>query len=119
MRKLAVGYYREGWPCGQCIIKAADVKYHLGLDGELLKAVSAAGNGFGYGGLCAAAAAVILLFGLIFDENTAKSLRIAFLESFREKYCSFNCCAIAGDCESIVADAADIADRLISAQLGY
>ncbi len=113
MRRLAEKYYREGCPCGQCIIKAADVKYHLGLKGELLKSVSAAGNGFGYGGLCAASASAILLFGLMFDGDTAKSLRIAFLERFRGIYRSLNCCSISGDCEKIVADAADIADRLI------
>ena len=51
MKDLAYRYYFDGWGCGQCIIKAADTKYALGLNGELIKAVSAAGNGFGYSGL--------------------------------------------------------------------
>lgn len=119
MRTLAYKYYCEGWGCGQSIIKAADTKYSIDLKGELLKAVSAAGNGFGYGGLCAAPAAAILLFGYIFDENTAKRLRIMFLNEFSMKYDSFNCCSLAGSCgcENVIMDAADIADRLISAEM--
>ena len=45
MKELAYRYYCEGWGCGQCIIKAADEKFSLGLKGELLMAASAAGNG--------------------------------------------------------------------------
>ncbi|MCD8037003.1 MAG: C-GCAxxG-C-C family protein [Clostridiales bacterium] len=117
MRELAVEYYREGFPCGSCIIKAADEKYCLGLSGELSKAVSAASGGFGYGGLCAAAVSAILLFGYMFEEDTAKVLRIEFLDEFRKKYPSFNCCVIAGDCEKVVADAAEIADKIITSVL--
>lgn len=117
MKELALKYYNDGFGCGQCIIKAADEKYSLGLTDELVKSLSAAGNGFGYGGLCAAAAAVILLFGYMFEENKAKRLRLSFLEEFRRKYCSFNCCSIAGDCEKLIAFAAGTADRLISKEL--
>ena len=119
MKDLAYRYYFDGWGCGQCIIKAADTKYALGLNGELIKAVSAAGNGFGYSGLCAAPAAVILLFGYMLDENTAKRLRIMFLNEFNMKYGSFNCCALqrTEGCENIIMYAADTADRMISAEL--
>ena len=49
MKELALKYYNDGFGCGQCIIKAADEKYSLGLTDELVKSLSAAGNGFGYG----------------------------------------------------------------------
>ena len=119
MKELAYRYYCEGWGCGQCIIKAADEKFSLGLKGELLKAASAAGNGFGYGGLCAVPAAVVLIFGYMFDESTFKRMRLQFLDEFSRKYGSFNCCQLAGNCgcASLIADAADMAERLISAEL--
>ncbi|GFI62225.1 hypothetical protein IMSAG049_01401 [Clostridiales bacterium] len=119
MEELSYKYYCEGWGCGQSIIKAADEKYSLGLSGELLKSASAAGNGFGYGGLCAAVAASILLFGALFDENTAKSMRILFLDEFSKKYGSLNCCAIACGCGcgDIVKEAARIVESLIGPRL--
>ena len=85
MKELAYRYYCEGWGCGQSIIKAADEKFSLGLKGELLKAASAAGNGFGYGGLCAVPAAVVLIFGYMFDESTFKRLRLQFLDEFNRE----------------------------------
>ena len=60
MKELAIRYCKEGYGCGGCIIKAADTKYSLNMNGELIKAMSAASGGFGYGGLCAAVAAAVL-----------------------------------------------------------
>lgn len=113
MKELAVKFCREGYGCGGCIIKAADIKYSLNMNGELIKAMSAASGGFGYGGLCAAAAAVILLFGFMFDENTSKRLRIEFMQMFKQKYGTFNCCSMSENCESVISYSADMADRLI------
>ena len=117
MKELALRYYCEGYGCGQSIIKAADTKYSLGLGKDMIRAISAAQNGFGYGGLCAAAAAPIFIFYVMFDEDTAKRLRLEFLESFKMNFRSFNCCAISGDCETIISCAAEIADKLIEGEL--
>jgi len=119
MQKLAYKYYCEGYGCGQCIIKAADEKYNLNLCSDLVRATGALGSGCGYGGLCTVLTAVIMIFGIMFDEITAKSLRIKFLEDFNGKYNSFNCCCLSArfDCGDIIKNAADIADRLIAAEL--
>ncbi len=119
MKRLAYKYYCEGYGCGQCIIKAADEKYSLNLNTDLIRATGALGSGCGYGGLCTVLMAVIMIFGIMFDEITAKSLRIAFLEDFSGKYSSFNCCSLSAkfNCGDIIKFAADIADRLIAAEL--
>jgi len=119
MKKLAYKYYCEGYGCGQCIIKAADEKYSLNLNSDLFKAASALGSGCGYGGLCTVLMSAIMIFGIMFDEITAKSLRITFLEEFSGKFGGFNCCSLSAkfNCGDIIKYAADIADRLIAAEL--
>lgn len=119
MKRLAYKYHCEGYGCGQCIIKAADEKYGLNLSPDVVKAAGALGSGCGYGGLCTAITASIMIFGIMFDETRAKSLRINFLEEFNCKYGNFNCCSLSArfNCCNIIEDAADIADRLIAAEL--
>lgn len=117
MKELAIRYCKEGYGCGGCIIKAADTKYSLNMNGELIKAMSAASGGFGYGGLCAAVAAAVLLFGFMFDEDTSKRLRTEFMQKFKQRYRTFNCCSMTENCESIISYAADLADCLISREL--
>ena len=117
MKDLAIKYCREGYGCGGCIIKAADTKYSLNMSGELIRAMSAASGGFGYGGLCAAAAAAVLLFGFMFDEDTAKRLRIEFMQMFKQRCGTFNCCSMGENCEAVIAFAADTADGLIKREL--
>lgn len=117
MKELALRYCREGYGCGGCIIKAADTKYSLNMSGEIIKAMSAASGGFGYGGLCAAAAAVVLLFGYMFDEDRSKRLRIEFMQMFRQRFGTFNCCSMGENCECIISYAAEMADSLIRRKL--
>ena len=113
MKERALSLYRNGSSCGQCIILAANEKYSLGIGDDVFRAMTMTQNGFGYGGMCAAAASAVMLFGIMFDENTAKAMRIEFLEDFKKKCRSFNCCVISGDCESIIAVAAQTAENII------
>ena len=113
MKERAIQLYRNGSSCGQCIIHAANEKYSLGLSDDVFRAMTMTQNGFGYGGMCAAAASAVMLFGIMFDENRAKVMRLEFLETFKEKCRSFNCCVIAGDCESIIAVAVQTAENII------
>ena len=104
-----------GYGCGQCIIKAADRKYKIGISSDFISAAAALSNGCGYGGQCTVITAVIIIFGIMFDEMTMKRLRIKFLDEFRSRYNDFNCCRLSAgnNCVSIIASAAEIADRLI------
>ena len=52
MKRLALMYYEMGYGCGQCIIKAADRKYKIGISSDFISAAAALGNGCGYGGQC-------------------------------------------------------------------
>ena len=102
MKNLALMYR------GNCIIKAADTKYSLGLSKELIRGVSAASGGFGCGGLCAACAAVVILFSAIFDEEMAKRLRIEFMQEFSYTFGTLNCCSI-----NVISFCAETADEMI------
>lgn len=115
MKRLALMYYEMGYGCGQCIIKAADRKYKIGISSDFISAAAALGNGCGYGGQCTVITAVIIIFGIMFDEMTMKRLRIKFLDEFRSRYNDFNCCRLSAgnNCVSIIASAAEIADGLI------
>ena len=87
------------------------------MDGDLFKAMWGATEGFGYGVRCAVAAAAVLLFGFMFDEDTSKRLRIEFMQKLKQRYRTFNCCSMTENCESIISYAADLADCLISREL--
>ena len=64
-------------------------------------------------------AAVILIFGFMFDETTVKRCRILFVDRFQQKYGSLNCCSLSScyNCDDIIATAADIADKIIYDEL--
>ena len=113
MKERAIWLYRNGSSCGQCIIQAANEKYNLGISDDVFGAMTMTQNGFGYGGMCAAAASAVMLFGIMFNENTAKVMRLEFLERFKKECKSFNCCVIAGNCEAIIAVAAHTAEEII------
>ena len=113
MKDLALMYRMNGYDCGNCIIKAADTKYSLGLSKELIRGVSAASGGFGCGGLCAACAAVVILFSAIFDEEMAKRLRIEFMQEFSYTFGTLNCCSINVSCEDVISFCAGTADEMI------
>lgn len=117
MKNRAIKYYRDGCPCGQCLILAARDKYELDINDDLLKAMLMVSNGFGYGGMCAAAASAVMIFSIMFDEDTAKEMRLEFLERFKKNYRSFNCCVLSDDCENIIGGAAKIADDVILSRL--
>ena len=114
MRKLAIEYYRNGYNCSQCILKAASVKFNFSLSKYCLKMCSPVSNGFGIKSTCSVLIAAIMVLGVMFNETCAKRLRIRFLNDFATKHGSLNCAHLKKDrCEEIISSAADILEKII------
>lgn len=123
MKELAIAYYKNGYNCSQCILKAAATKFNFALPKQCLNMCRAINNGFGIKSTCSVLVASIMTLGLIFNKQTAKRLRIKFLNEFNSKYKSLNCAhlKIENDdeykCERIVGDAAQILEKIILSEM--
>lgn len=119
MKDKVLNYYYQGYNCSQCILKAAEQKYKLPISKQSLNLCTGVSNGFGIGGFCSVITAGIMIFGLLFDEETVKRLRLKLLDTFQEKYSSLNCLELRkknGEyfCKNFIPEAADIIDKIIT-----
>ena len=117
MKEKALYYYDQGiYNCSQSIILAAKDKYNIRLDDELLNGLGNINNGFGIGCMCGVVICAVIIFGMIFEETKARAMRLTFLNLFKSKYKSFNCCQISLQvvgCSKIISDVCDIIDNII------
>ena len=121
MQDLAILFYKNGFNCSQCILKAAEKKFNISLSKETIRMCSAINNGFGVESICSVLVSCIMVLGLIFDAQTAKALRIKFLNEFNLKYGSLNCPRLKAlnnknkntNCEEIISGAASILEKII------
>ena len=117
MRNLAVKFFREGFNCSQSVLKAAEIIYNIKVSEQSFNMCKGLGSGFGAGNLCCALVGGIMVFGLMFDENTTKSMRIRLLDLFQQKYGSTQCAVLLkqmkNDCERVVADIAEMTQQII------
>lgn len=119
MKNLALTYYQRGSGCTQSILLAAEKKYNLRIDSKTLDMAGALNTGIGIGGMCSVLIAAVMVLGAMFDEETAKRLRITFLNEFHKKYGGINCSMLlskrraTGKCSALVYDAAEILETLI------
>ena len=122
MKQLAIMYYHQGYNCSQCILMAAQQTYQLSIPSSLLDACSAVNSGFGMGSFCSVLTACIMVLGMLFSADTAKRLRMLFLNQFYQKRHSLNCGQLSpkvqGNCEPIIADACDILEQIIKKEQG-
>lgn len=118
--KLALKYYKEGYNCSQCIIKACDDFYKLNLDSRTYDILSCVSNGFGIGSICSVFAAAVMAFGLMFDERKAKALRIAFLTEANKKFGAADCprvhsyMAKNGGCGKVIEETGEIIEKIVT-----
>lgn len=120
MKEKTLSYYRQGYNCSQCILKAAEQIYRIPISKSSMDMCSGVTGGFGIGGMCSVLIAGIMVFGLLFDKDTVKSMRVRLLDEFNEKYGDLNCCCLrkhrkAGHmCEEIVGDIAQMVEKIIA-----
>ena len=119
MKTKALHYYNQGYNCSQCVLKALEDKYKVNIPKQSYAMCSAVSNGFGVGGMCSVLIAGIMAFGVLFDEQTAKRLRIKLLSRFQETHKSNSCESLKMErrsgrkCEVLVADIAELIDEII------
>jgi C_GCAxxG_C_C family probable redox protein len=117
MRKLAAEFFREGFNCSQCILKAAEITYDIKIPKQSLNMCKGVGSGFGTGNFCCALVGGIMVFGIMFDEIITKRLRICLIDLFLQKYGSTQCSILIkrmnDDCEQLVADVAEMTQEII------
>ncbi len=119
MKKYAMHFYKDGYNCSACILKAAEKKYNLTISRQCYNMCNGVNTGFGIGGMCSVLIACVMIFGLLFDQATVKRLRIKLLADFSEKYGSMNCDVLkkrrgSGEqCEELIGAIAEMAEKLI------
>jgi hypothetical protein len=79
--------------------------------------------GFGIGGVCSVLIAGVMAFGMFFDSDTVKRLRLRLFDEFTSLYPNINCSALIkirgaeGKCEKLIGDIAGIIERLIESEI--
>lgn len=120
MKEKTLFYYRQGYNCSQCILKAAEQIYRIPISKNSMDMCCGVTGGFGIGGMCSVLIAGIMVFGLLFDKNAVKSMRVQLLDEFNGKYGDLNCGCLkkhrkAGYmCEEIVGDIAEMVEKIIA-----
>ncbi len=118
LKDRALYYYKNGFNCSQCLLKACENVYGIPISKQSLKLCTAINNGFGIDNICSVLISGIMIFGLLFDEITAKKLRLQLLTIFKSKH-SLDCMSLkkefAGkNCDAIIVEISDIVEKLIN-----
>ena len=118
LKEKTLYYYSKGFNCSQCLLKACEYVYGVPVSKQSLKLCAAINNGFGVGNICSVIVSGIMIFGLLFDENTAKKLRMELLSVLNERH-SINCMALKKEfndknCQNIIGEIADTVEEIIS-----
>lgn len=113
----AVKYYRNGYNCSKCIIKAAEAEYGIKVGDTPLRMLGAVNNGFGIGIMCSVPIACVAVLGALYKDETAlKRKRLDFLVRFRNEFGSYNCSEIMpriSTCEKVISGGCDILADII------
>ena len=123
MEERAALYYRQGYNCSQCILKAVEHEYYKPIPKQCYALCRGVNTGFGFGGMCSVLIAGVMAFGLFFDEASVKRLRLSLFSAFQDLYPSLNCAELVKErqnsakCERIVRQVAGIVKRLIDEAL--
>ncbi len=117
MKQRALFYCTQGYNCSLAILKAGADRFGIVLSHEMENSCHAMSNGFGIGSICCALVAAVELFGMLFEEEKAKILRMQLFLAFHEKFGSLNCCKLSccrADCSEILAYVAEMSEQLIT-----
>lgn len=121
---LAIQYYRNGYNCSQCIIKAVETKYKISFGEMPLNMTRGVCGGFGIGNICCCLVGAIFSLGALFDdENEIKRLRMQLIMEFKERFRDISCCKLKmnyarnKECDIIIKDTCDMFERLVDESL--
>lgn len=123
MKMKAVQNYKNGDNCAQCIIRFIASEYQITLSEQIMPMLQGMSNGLGVGCMCCLLDAGIMAFGLLFDENTTKRLRIKLLYAFKSRYGDMNCHSIKNkgenlsDCRLVIDEVASMIKGMIDDEM--
>ena len=134
--ELSLKYFRNGLFCSEAILKAFNEVYGLGLPEQALRIATGFGAGLGESGCsCGAVTGCVMVLSLVAGRLRAlESEQLAFQaakrlhDEFRAKHKALCCRALTKsfawgsaehklNCEGLVVDAAEIADRILTTKL--
>ena len=118
MRNEALHYYRQGYNCSQCILKAAEAVYKIPLTECNFDMCNGINTGLGIGSTCSVLVAGVMVFGALFDASEVKRLRMKLFDACMERYHALDCYALQKEsrsrgCESVVSEIAALIDGII------
>ncbi len=119
MRQAAVYYHSCGYNCSQCILKAAENRFGIVVSPQCMNSLGAVCNGFGVQSMCSVLVAGMMVFGILFGDETAKRLRMKLLDRFHEKYNGINCGHIvrlrdnSNSCDDVIGDVAEMIEQIV------
>ena len=118
MRQNAMEYYRQGYGCSQAVLMAFEKNYPLSLSRQFYRAANGLNAGLGIGGTCGAVLASLLIFGVLFDANTVKRLRMSLFDKMAERGFDLCCARLRGKdgrdgCAEVVGEIAELIDEII------
>ncbi len=119
MKESAIYFYRQGYNCSACILKAAEKHFDKTIPKQSYWMCQGINTGFGIGGMCSVLIAAIMVFGFLFDNETVKRLRIKLFNEFKETYPNMNCSELLKErrsgekCETVVGFIAELTEKLI------
>jgi len=120
VKEKALLYYKQGYNCSQCILKAVEAVYGIPVSRQCMNACGGVCTGFGVGGMCSVLIAGVMAFGMLFDEAAVKRMRIKLMTMFHEKHKNMDCSVLKAQrqsgmhCETIVSDVAEMVERIIA-----
>lgn len=124
MKEKAEQLFNEGYNCSQCILKAGESSFGVPISKSCIRMCGAVNTGFGIGEICSVLIAGIMLFGLLFDQETAKRLRLKLLDECTQKYGKLSCGYLkssevkSGDCGRLIYELSGLIEQIIRAELG-
>lgn len=119
MKALALKFYNEGYNCSQCIIKAFQEKYDYPISDDVYLGLIAVNTGMGIGSFCSALVAAVMIFGFVFDKETAVRARLKLISCFDAYFGSLNCSGLNASknkykgCEKVISMAAYFTERIL------
>lgn len=113
LKKRAVKYYKNGYNCSQCILKACADEYNVKIPKECIMMCNGINNGLGVGSVCSVLLACIMFLSIKEPENIQHK-RMLMVDEFAKINGSMNCCKIKkNDCTLIIENACDILEKII------
>lgn len=122
LQDLALSFSCDGYNCSQCILKACEEAYGIPVSVDAISMCGPVCTGCGVGTICSVLIGAIMVFGIMFDEETAKRLRIRLLYEFNQDYPSINCSELRNNgneniCDEVIAKVAEITEKIINEEL--